>query len=260
MPDLSNITVPQYLPNQPYHYTYDNLPIDALVQRDDLINSQVDANTNYILQSFGTAGSLANRLNQSLENNGDLKTTAVNTALHNIGAHTDGSYGGTDYVRMTLDERSKLSLIAPEAKNIAIEIDTASNILYFDNGTVVFENSSTITWSSAGGQNLRADVAVSLSNPHQHYDGIVPTSVSLTPDYQNYLTGLPTAFTAGSLKVYINGGRIFEGSTVYAPTSDPLTAWQQNSFTENVNGLGFSLLNAITSSDIIVIDFEVPLG
>jgi hypothetical protein len=260
MPDISNITVPQYQPNQPYHYKYDNLPIDALVQRDELINTATDQNTLAILESVGSAGSLGNRLNQSLEQNGSLKTTAVDTSLHNIGAHTDGSYGGTDYVRMTLAERSKLSLIAAEAKNISISVETASNVLYFDNGTVGLVNSPTITWASEGGQNVRADVAVALSNAHQHYDGIIPTSVSLTPDYINYLTGLGTAFTAGSLKVYINGVRIFSNSTVYAPTSDPLTTWQQNSFTENINGLGFSLLNAITIDDSIVIDFEIPLG
>lgn len=260
MPDISNITVPQYQPNQPYHYTYDNLPIDALVQRDDLINTATDQNTLSILNAVGSAGSLANRLNQSLEQNGDLKTEAVDTALHNIGAHTDGNYSGTDYVRMTLAERSKLSLIAEEAKNISISFEVPSNILFFDNGTVNLVNSPTITWASEGGQNVRADVAVSLSNPHQHYDGIIPVSASLTPDYINYLTGLTTPFTAGSLKVFINGVRIFSDHTIYAPTSNPLTTWQQNSFTENINGLGFSLLNAITIDDSIVIDFEIPLG
>jgi len=92
MPDINNISVPRYQPSQPYHYVYDNLPIDALVAREDLINTAVDANTAAIAATYGTAGSLAGRLDQSLELNGDLKTAAVDTSLHNIGAHTDGSF------------------------------------------------------------------------------------------------------------------------------------------------------------------------
>lgn len=54
--------------------------------------------------------------------------------------------------------------------------------------------------------------------------------------------------------------RVFADLTVYAPTSDPSATWQLNKFTENEDGLGFSLLNAITINDIIKIDFEIPLG
>ena len=44
MPNLPN-NVPVYEPNQPYYYTFDNMPIDSLIQRDNIINSQVDINT-----------------------------------------------------------------------------------------------------------------------------------------------------------------------------------------------------------------------
>ena len=282
MPDINNISVPRYQPSQPYHYVYDNLPIDALVAREDLINTAVDANTAAIAATYGTAGSLAGRLDQCLELNGDLKTAAVDTSLHNIGAHTDGSFtvdsgelsayqadyplvtNPVPFVRMLQAEREKLALIDDEAKNITIDFpDATPSPLSFDNGIISFEDSTTITWTSTGGQAVRADVVSSLANAHQHYDNIVPASVSLTPDYQNYYTASPTpiTFTAGSLKVYINGVRVPSSPTpaIYIPTADPLTSWTLNQFTENGTPNGFSLLNPITANDIIVIDFEVPL-
>lgn len=282
MPDINNINVPRYQPSQPYHYVYDNLPIDALVAREDLINTAVDANTAAIAATYGTAGSLAGRLDQSLELNGDLKTTAVDISMHNIGSHADGSFtvdpgelsayqvdyplvtNPVPFVRMLQAEREKLALIDDEAKNITIDFPDASpSPLSFDNGIISFEDSTTITWTSNGGQAVRADVVSSLANAHQHYDNIVPASASLTPDYQTYLTASPTpiTFTSGSLKVYINGVRVpsYPTSAIYVPTADPLTSWTLNQFTENGTPNGFSLLNPITANDIIVIDFEVPL-
>jgi hypothetical protein len=266
MPNIDLIPVPQYAGNQPYHYFYDNLPLDALVQREQLINSQVDINSEILRQTIGTAGSLPARLNQSLEDNGDLRVVAVDNTMHNIGYHTDGAYDGVDYVRMELAERQKLSLIAAEATSFSIGIQGPSDITYIDSGVATLVPSTTIDWTVLPDQKLRADVTVGLTNAHQHYDNIEPVSLNVTPDYQNYLTNLPTQFTSGSLKVFINGVRIFSDATVYVPTSNPLTTWQLNSFTEFDNPLsvnylkGFSLLNPITINDIIRIDFEVALG
>jgi len=277
MPDISNIPVPQYQPNQPYHWSYDNLPFESLVTRENIINSAVDSNTTAITAAAGSAGTIAARLNQALESNGDIKVTAIDNAMHNIGAHDDGTFtvssgeltafqadyplvtNPVPFVRMLEAERQKLALIDDSATNTSIAFNIPSTALFFDSGTVTFEDSTTITWTSTGGQSVRADLVASLSNAHQHYDGIVPTSATLTPDYQTYLTGYPTAFTTGSLKVYINGVRIFATpTTVYYPTTNPLSSWAANNFTENA-GLGFTLLNPITSNDIIVIDFEIPL-
>ena len=259
MPNIDIITVPQYQSNQPYHYFYDNLPLDAIIQRETQINNAVNVNSELLRLSVGTAGTLANRLNQSLESNGALKTNAVDVTLHNIGAHTDGPYLGVEYVRMTLSEREKLSLIADEANNLSLGIDGASNIAYITDGLVTIEPSSTIEWTLLAGQKLRADVTVGLTNAHQHFDNITPSSKDLTSNYKDYITNLPI-FTPGSLRVFINGVRLFTDANVYVPTSNPLTTWQINKFTENEDGLGFSLLNAIAINDIIKIDFEVPLG
>lgn len=278
MPDINNIVVPQYEGNQPYHYTYDNLPIDALVRREDIINYQVDINSAELQASFGTAGSLAVRLSQSLQDNGNLKASGVDAALHNIGAHTDSTYeiseselsqlqglGYPDlqnpvpFVRMLEAEREKLSLIADEAKNFSVGFTTASGIDYISNGILTFENSSTITWTVSDGQIVKGEVTSSLSNPHEHYDGITPISRDLTPNYTDYLTNISSPFRQGSLKVFINGIRIFEDAEVYCPSYSDNPTYKLNRFTEYANGLGFSLLNAITSEDIIKIDFEVTL-
>ena len=275
MPDISNIPVPQYQPNQPYHWSYDNLPFQSLIVRDDLINAATDANTVALENAAGNAGTVALRLNQSLETNGDLKTAAVDTSLHNIGAHTDGTFtvsgpelsayqadyplvtNPVPFVRMLEAEREKLALIADSATSIGIDFPDAA--LSFNNGTVSFADSETITWTSVAGQTVRADLMVSYLNNHQHYDGVIPQSLDPTPDYQNYITGVGyPVFTAGTLKVFINGVRIFSGVTVNHPTTDPLATWTANSFTENA-GTGFTLLNPINPDDIIVIDFEVAL-
>ena len=76
MPDLSSIPVPQYAPNQPYHWEYDNLPLKALADRDEVINGEVDNQTKILVDAAGTQGTLANRLNQSIDEDGNLKRTA----------------------------------------------------------------------------------------------------------------------------------------------------------------------------------------
>ena len=215
MPDISIIAVPSYQPLQPYFYQVDNLPINALVQRDEIINSAVDTNTSILESAIGTAGTLAARLDQSLEPNGNLKTTKINEALHNIGSHADGSYDGLDYVRMLLSEREKLALISDEATNVTIQVDQISQVAFFNSGSVVFKN---------------------------------------------YITGLNVPYEIGSLRVYINGVRIYsDGSLIYVPTPLATSSYKLNGYTENDSRTGFVLDNAITANDIIRIDFDLPL-
>lgn len=260
MPNISNIPVPSYTANQPYYYQIDNLPFDALAQRDEVINNAVDANTVILESAIGTAGTLAARLDQSLEPNGDLKTSKVDETLHNIGYHTDGNYDGTDYVRMTLSEREKLALIADEAKNITIQVDQVSQIVVFDSGSVIFKNSSTINFVVQEPNIISAEVEVGLQYAHRHFYGIEPLSAGLTPDYKNYITGLNVPYEQGSLRVYINGARIYsDGSLIYVPTPTGTSSYKLNGFTENINRQGFVLDNTITASDIIRIDFDLPL-
>jgi hypothetical protein len=260
MPNISIIPVPSYQALQPYYYQVDNQPFDALAQRDEVINNSVDANTAILESAIGTTGTLAARLNQSIAPNGDLLTYKIDEALHNIGAHTDGSYDGTDYVRMTLSERQKLALIADEAKNISIQVDQVSQIVYFDNGPILFKNSSTINFVVHEPNIITAEVEVGLQYAHRHFYSIEPLSSGLSPDYINYITGLNVPYEEGSLRVYVNGTRIYsDGASIYVPTPYATSSYQLNGFTENTNRLGFVLDQAITSSDVIRIDFNLAL-
>lgn len=263
MPNLPN-NVPVYEPNQPYYYTFDNTPINSLIQRDDIINSQVDINTQVLEVAGGKAGDLPTRLNQSLDSYGNLLSLAVNDSMHNIGYHEDGI--GPDYiqyVRMTADERAKLASVDENATNLAITVQPTNpqyvapaSPVPFDNGFLNFIPSDTVTWSISDGQKISANV-VAQPDGHIHYDNVTPVSASATPDYINYLTGISAPFETNSLMVYINGVRIFPSNLVYVPTSDPNDTWVQNKFTPDVTKTGFALQNAITAADVIIIDFRI---
>lgn len=278
MPDINNIQIPEYQPNQPYHYSYDNLPFDAIKSREDLINSVVDNNNASLSAAAGTAGTLDNRLDQSLQENGNLITSAVDNALHNIGAHVDGNYEVSEaellvykntypllenpvpFVRMLQAEREKLASVANGATDLTMDFQTQTGTSSINNGVITFQSSTTINWNVDTLTNyVEADVSSPYSNPHKHYDNIIPVSKDLTPDYKNYNTGISSPFISESLKVYLNGVRIFPIVQVYYPSYSDTPTLQLNSFTEYSSGLGFELLNAITEDDIIVIDFEVSL-
>ena len=264
MPQLPS-SVPLYQPNQPYFYTYDNIPIEALIQREDIINTQVDINTSVLEQSAGDAGTLPVRLSQSMDSLGNLQVQAVDETLHNIGYHTDGE--GPDsvqYVRMQYSERAKLSTVAEDATNFGVKVDTGTSaggsgilIVPYNEGFLTLAPSVTVNWSVENNQIIKANV-VALPSSHTHYDNISPVSAFVTPDYQTFTTGISNPFIDGSLKVYINGVRIFPGIMSRHPTSNPLI-WQANYFTPNFNGLGFNLQNPITSEDIIIIDFSTEV-
>ena len=95
---------------------------------------------------------------------------------------------------------------------------------------------------------------------HRHFYSIEPLSAGLSPDYINYITGLNVPYEEGSLRVYVNGARIYsDGASIYVPTPYATSSYQLNGFTENTNRLGFVLDQAITSSDVIRIDFNLAL-
>ena len=91
MPDLNQIPTPQYQSNQPYHVDYDNIPINTLSTRDELINDEVSIQSQILVDAAGTQGTLANRLNQSIDPDGNLLPTAVDQTQHNIAEHIDGT-------------------------------------------------------------------------------------------------------------------------------------------------------------------------
>lgn len=276
MPDLTKLPVPQHTGGQPYHAYYDNLPLEVLADRDYIINGEVDYQSKVLKDAAGTQGNVANRLNQSIEENGDLKTTAVDDALHNIAEHTDGSktvetdeldyYVDTlgyaavanpvPFVRMLEAERDKLALVADEATNLMIQVETPSNITLFDDGTIQLEPSDSIHWEITAPNIIKPVLTISTDFAHRHYyEMVYPDDIS-TDDFQNYT--LPYPFVEGSLRVYINGVRLNSKYSVYYP-SNPVSTWTLNMFTPDYEAGTFVLDSAITEDDIIHVDFEVAL-
>lgn len=261
MPNLDLVPVDLYQPNDVYNYVIDNRPLEGIVTRIDMLNGQVDNDAQTLRESIGSAGSLSARLNESLNDDGSLKTVAIDNALHSIAAHIDA--GG--FVRMTTAEQAKLSLIENNANNLRVNFNTISGIIGYSTGTINFAGSSTITWRYQGG-NIYADNDFPAEVRHVHYYNVNPVPVNLiSPDYINYKTSsIDTPYKSGSLRVYLNGIRLSQNANVEAPIYDG-TEYVPTvySVTEGANIGGivtgglFSLSSAITSDDVIFIDFDV---
>lgn len=250
------VPVQTYMPNWPYHFLYDRIPISTIIEREDALNAQVETDAQILRDSVGTAGTLANRLNVSLNANGTLKTTAVDNTLHNIGNHADGNYLGTDYVRMTLSERNKLTAIAISANLIYLRFD-APNVT-FTSGTVEILDSDSIVWQQVSGMQLKAHTSFPVSALRQVNYDLTPVPTTFIPDYQNYkVNSLATPYISGTLRVYINGFRLTESTTIYVPNRSATPTFALNGFTSSPGTGTFSLTNPITSTDIIRIDFEL---
>lgn len=274
MAELEKYPVPYYEPTQPYHSEYDNLPLKTLAKRDEAINGELENLAANIKNSSGTQGTLANRLNQSIEEDGSLKNEAVDEALHSIAEHTDNSKELTTeeletieslgyvvsnpvpFVRMLAAERAKLSLIADEATNMSIQVETPSNVILFEEGPITFSSSVSVTWEVTSGNVIKANLGFPTEAAHRHYYDLIP----LTTDYQNYqVTSVNTPFVEGSLRVTVNGFRLSETADIYIPGNLVDDSWTLNSFTPDHEAGTFELNNAITEDDIIRIDFDIAL-
>jgi hypothetical protein len=258
MPRIELIPETLYGPNDPIHWEIDNLPLKNIITRQNLINLALDDVLEEMRDAIGTAGSVANRLNQSLEPDGSLKDTAIDSALHSIESHTDGSA----YVRMSAAQSAKVDLVADEATDLALRVNSdGSSLLTFDSGTVKIEPSSTVTPSIEAPDILRFHMTFPDSAAHQHNYGKTPVHVNLvTPDFINYkVNSVASEYIDESLGIFINGVRVFEDDSVYVPgplVDDP---WTLMSFTSDSTSGTFELSTAITEDDIIKVDYDISL-
>jgi hypothetical protein len=259
LPNISVIPVDLYQPLDAYNHLVDNRPLLGLVGQINIINSAVDNNSNTLLNCIGTAGSLDNRLNQSLNPDGSLITVAIDNALHNIAEHMDDS----TYCRMTMAERAKISLIANDATNFGLQFNTISGIIGFDQGFLTINPSDTITWRYDG-YSMYADNDFPSAVRHIHYYDITPVPVNLiVPDYIHYsTTSISTPYQEGSLRVYLNGIRLSQNAPVGVPVGMSTLPYKFSEDESSVvdgmvtSGL-FSLSSAINSGVVIAIDFDV---
>lgn len=259
MPNIDNITPVFYDALMPYHVDYDNLPLVNIFARQELMNLSIEQYATILRNSTGSAGSLSNRLNQSIEQDGNLKIDAVNEILHNIGYHSDGNYDGTDYVRMTLSERDKLELIQDESNNLKVKV--GEDVL--ENGILEIEDTDSITWTYTAPNKISADFAFPTEAAHEHFYGLTPVHANISvPDYTNYkTTSVSTSFVEGTLVVFINGIRIYKdvSTYVYNNSIGPSGSWLSTSFASDPLSGTFVLNRAINSSDIVKIDFNRSL-
>lgn len=272
MPNIDSIVPVYYSELDPYYVYYDNLPLRNIVLRQELINSAVETQKQIIAESKGTQGTLANRLAQSIEDDGSLKSSAIDDAWHNIAYHTDGTYDDgisiIQYVRMRNEERAKLEFIADAATSLALQVETPSTIILFEDETVELLGSSSVTWSTLAPNQIQANLTFPLSAIRQHYYDQVPVFYDLiTPDYQTYkVNSIASPYVEGSLKVFINGIRLSADTTdppysVYVPSADgPEGTWYLMSFTPDYANGTFVLSRSITASDVIRIDYDIELS
>jgi hypothetical protein len=272
VPNISNISVPLHNPLDPYHHEFDNAPLKKLITRQELINGAVDSNTDLMIAAIGSAGTLANRLNQSLESDGSLKKTAVDDVDHNIGSHVDGlgesSPGASDsvsFIRMKQDERDKLSLIESGSNSLVAEFTTPSTTVSYTNGNLDFEPSDSISWHISNSK-IYANTTFPATSLHQHVYNDTPVhSDAVTPDYTNYkVNTVSTPYISGSLRVHINGTRLLEDTLVLVPpAANPeldASTWVALKFTATPASGIFVLSSAITLSDVIVVDYDTELS
>lgn len=256
MPRIELIDPVYFAPNDPYHWEIDNVPLKNIIQRQNLINLALDNALDQMRDAIGTQGSVANRLNQSLNADGSLKTTAVDDALHSIEEHEDTD----DFVRMTKIQSDKLDLVASEATNLEFSISSDGSVfLTFDEGVLKLMPSDTITPRIEAPNELMFDLAFPATAAHRHFYGQTPVHVvPLDPDYLNYkVTSVATPYIDESLRIYINGVRIFEDDDVYVPGNLVDDPWTLLSFTSDATNGTFALSTAISDDDIIKIDFDI---
>lgn len=262
MPNINSIPEVLYEPNQPYHYYYDNLPLKNILTRIGLVNIQVDTNTDIIRGAAGTAGSIDARLNVSLEGDGSLKSSAVDGCDHNIGRHTDGEGSdGVAYVRMTADERAKLGLVQSEANRIVFEVEdsypTVGDSVTISEGTVRLRGSSSIFLDFEAPDVIRIHSAFPPDTAHRHHYGLQPAhSNAGTPDYRNFkTTSVDTPYEEGSLRVYVNGVRLYSDGV---PVPNQSASSFTSTYIESESGSSgtFSLNRSLDSTDVIRIDFD----
>ena len=256
MPRIELIPEVYYQPNDPIHWEYDNLPLKNIITRQNLINLSLDDVLEQMRDAIGTQGSVANRLNQSINSDGSLKATAIDDALHSIEEHADG----TTYVRMTRAQSDKLDLVTDEATDVVVQVNSdGSAMITFDTGSVIFDVSDSVTPSVTAPNRVKFNLAFPAAAAHQHYYGLTPVHANLvTPDYTNYkVNSGASAFVEGSLRIFVNGIRIFETDEVYVPGSLVDDPWTLLSFTPNYANGTFALSSAITTDDIIRIDFDI---
>lgn len=258
VPRLELIPVPLYGPNDPYHYNYDNLPLKNILRRQELINLSLDDVIEQMTDAIGTQGSVSNRLNQSINPDGSLKTSAIDEAEHSIASHTDDD----TYVRMLRAESDKLALIADGATSLYIDVqvdDAGDDVVTLDTSVIRLLPSTTVTWSVDAPNVVKANFAFPVEAAHRHYYDQEPVPVNVAfPDYANYqVNSSATPYVVGSLRVYVNGIRLTASESIYVAGPLASDVWTRITYTPDEASGTFVFTPALTDEDIVRIDYDL---
>ncbi len=268
MPRIELISVPLFGPNDAYHWSVDNIPLQNLMRRQQLINLALDDIIEQIRDAVGTQNTVANRLNQSIAADGSLKTEAIDEALHSIAEHADTD----EYVRMTKAESDKLELIAEEATDVYLDVQNGVSTVEFDSGAVKLRDSDTVTLTIEAPNVVKFNMAFAPEAAHKHYYNQKPVhAVAESPDFINYkVNSISSVFIEESLRVYVNGVRINPAASdatdqeiaeaeILVPGALIDDPWTTIYFIPNPDEGTFSLSAEITDQDVIFIDFDISL-
>lgn len=272
MPRIELIDVPLYNPNDPYHWVYDNLPLENIIKRQELINLSLDDLLSQTKDAIGTQGTLANRLNQSIDSDGSLKKEAIDDALHSMGDHTDDTWDDPDeydtwvatrsapFVRMEKTEADKLANISDNATNFYLKIqeEEDEDAISFSSGTLTFIPSSTLSWEIVSPNKIKANLSFPVASAHRHYYDQTPVHYSLSdPDYKKYkVNSVATAYVSGSLRVFVNGIRLTKNASIYVPGFLVSDVWTILTYTEDAENGVFTFSAALSEDDVVYIDYN----
>jgi len=258
MPAINTLAEVLVQPDWPYHYHYDNLPLKQILLRQEMINAALDANTQILEAAKGNMPDIGSRMDVSLNADGTLKSNVI--PVHSIdlvldtGAITvDSAYA---YVKMTTIERAKLFNLNSGATALKISFPNTPIDTIFINELVKINDSSTIAWSVSADSSGNGVALARLITPvpEAQYYNVTPNTL----DYQNYSIG--QSIVPNSLRVYINGVRIFSGITVHVPepniSSCTTGCWDTFSYVSADTAGTFQLNSPCSSSYVVRIDYN----
>ena len=246
MPNIESISNVYYLPENPYHFHFDNLPLRQIVLRQQLVNHYVDLNSDELSDARGDTVNLNTRLSVCLEDDGSFRSTEV--PIHSIDLIEDSA----SYLRMTVAERAKLDNIMPDATALRILVEGFPIDYEFDEHHVRFSNSSTVYWEVVSDDTPPSHSIVRAHAPARlaHYYGATPS----TSDHQTYVLGIP--IRNDSLRVYVNGIRVFSDALVNVPRPTPADGWDAIEYSVDESIAEFTFNIALTAQHIVRVDFD----
>lgn len=258
MPRINLIPEVLYRASDPIHWEIDNLPLKSILKRQELINLSLDNVLEDMRSAIGTQGSFSNRLSQSLKDDGGLKSLAVDEANHSIASHHDTD----EYVRMSKVQSDKLDLIQEDATNLRFRITNENEeITEVSEGFVDLVPTAGIIPILSDDNKLSFRLSFTSEFTHRHYYGVDPVHQNqINPDYLNFwINSANSEIIQNSLRIFINGIRIFEDLQVYVPASNIAFPWSLMHYTVSEDNTSFSLNQRLSTSDVIKIDFDIAL-